>query len=233
VATARIEFEIIRKNKLYEEVARRLEKFIREQLKPGDKLPPERQLTAMFGVSRSSVRDAIRALELIGLVEPRQGAGTVVRDLATHPPASPLTDALLTKRKQIDELLDVRLMLEPLLAARTAKHASAEELAEMEDILRRQKEKVSRSESTIEEDSEFHYNIALATGNSVILKIVDTLMDLLRDTRERSLQVEGRMQKSLAGHRRVLAALQRRDAAAAEAAMRHHLEEIKNLVLTP
>ena len=88
-----------------------------------------------------------------------------------------------------------------------------------------------RGELGIEEDSEFHYSIALASNNSVILKVVDVLMDLLRETRERSLQVEGRQEKSLAGHRRILAALKQGDAAAAEAAMRRHLQEVEKIVL--
>ena len=71
----RFEFEPIRRNrsKVYEEVAEQIERRILEQLQPGDLLPPERELVSMFGVSRSSVRDAIRRLELMGLVEPRQG----------------------------------------------------------------------------------------------------------------------------------------------------------------
>jgi len=122
-------------------------------------------------------------------------------------------------------------MIEPPLAARAATRASAEEIAYLEDILRRQKEKVRRGELAIEEDSEFHYAIATATKNSVVLKVLDVLMDLLRESRERSLQVEGRLQRSFAGHRRILGAIKRRDAAAAEAAMRRHLKEIEEIVL--
>jgi GntR family transcriptional repressor for pyruvate dehydrogenase complex len=90
---------------------------------------------------------------------------------------------------------------------------------------------VGRGELGIEEDSAFHYTIALASDNTAVLKVVDVLMDLLRETRERSLQVEGRQEKSLAGHRRILAALKRGDAAAAEAAMRRHLQEMEKIVL--
>ncbi len=200
-------------------------------MKPGDKLPPERELAAMFQVSRSSVRDAIRALQLVGLVEPRQGEGTVVRDLSADALVSPLASLLVRKRELVGELLDVRKMIEPPLAARAARHASAEEIAYLEDILRRQKEKVSRGELTVEEDSEFHYNIAMAAKNSVVLKVLDVLMDLLRESRERSLQVEGRLRKSFAGHRRILSAIKRHNAAAAEAAMRQHLDEIAGIVL--
>jgi len=131
----------------------------------------------------------------------------------------------------VEELLDVRQMIEPPLAARAALHASRDEIAEMDEILARQEAEVSRGELGIEEDSEFHYSIALASDNSAVLKVVDVLMDLLRETRERSLQVEGRQEKSLAGHRRILAALKRGDAAAAEAAMRRHLQEMEQIVL--
>ena len=227
---ARVGFETIPRSKVYQEVAKQLERHIAEELKPGDLLPPERELVRMLGVSRGSVRDAIRSLELMGLLEPRHGIGTVVRSPGATP-ANPLATALLEKRKMVAELLDVRQMLEPPLAGRAAVHASRDEIAEMEEILARQEANVRRGELGIEEDSEFHYSIALASDNSAILKVVDVLMDLLRGTRERSLQVEGRQQKSLAGHRRILAALKRGDAAAAEAAMRRHLQEMEDIVL--
>jgi GntR family transcriptional repressor for pyruvate dehydrogenase complex len=227
---ARVGFEAIPRSKVYQEVAKQLERRITEELKPGDLLPPERELVQMLGVSRGSVRDAIRSLELMGLLEPRQGVGTVVRSPGVTP-VNPLANALFEKRKMIAELLDVRNMIEPPLVRRAAQHASRDDIADMEDILARQEEKVRRGELGVEEDSEFHYSIALASNNSAILKVVDVLMDLLRETRERSLQVEGRQEKSLAGHRRILAALKRGDAAAAEAAMRRHLQEMENIVL--
>jgi len=230
--TLKSEFETIRRNKVYEEVARQLERIILKKLHPGDKLPSERELAENLGVSRSSIRDAIRSLELMGLVEPRQGAGTVVREISADTLMNPLTNVLRHKMELVGELLDFRKMLEPPLAARAATHASDEELEEMEEILRRQETKLRRGEAAIEEDSEFHYSIAMASGNSVVLKVLDVLMDLLRDTRERSLQLEGRPQRSLAGHRRVLAAIKRRDAEAAKAAMRRHIEDVEEIVLT-
>lgn len=229
-APTKVEFEAIRRNKVYEDVARQIQNHILEHLKPGDMLPPERELGQKFGVSRGSVRDAIRSLELIGLLEPRQGMGTVVREPPADVLVKPLAAVIVQKRKLVGELLDVRKIIEPPLAGRAARHATASQIAEMEQILERQKEKVLRGEMSIEEDSEFHYRIALASDNSVVLRIVDVLMDLLRETRERSLQTRGRAEKSLAGHRRILAALKRHDPAASEAAMRRHLEEIEHIV---
>jgi GntR family transcriptional repressor for pyruvate dehydrogenase complex len=225
------DFEIIRRNKVYEEVAKQIERLILKKLKPGDKLPSERELAEMLQVSRSSIRDAIRGLELMGLVEPRQGAGTIVREPSAEQSLNPFEDALKRRQELVSELLDFRRLREPLLAARAATHASPDEIAEMEEILQRQEATLSRGEASIAEDAEFHYSVALASGNSVVLKVIDILMDLLRETRERSLQLEGRPQKSLAGHRRILAAIKRHDAEAAKDAMRRHIEDVEEIVL--
>lgn len=230
-ATLNSDFATVRRNKVYEDVARQIERLILKKLRPGDKLPSERELAELLSVSRSSIRDAIRSLELAGMVEPRQGAGTIVREISTNSLANPLANALKRKEELMGELLDFRRILEPPLAARAATHASPEEISEMESILDRQEQKLRKGESTIAEDSEFHYSVAMASGNSVVLKVLDILMDLLRDTRERSLQVEGRPQKSLAGHRKILSAIKRHDAEAAKAAMRRHIEDVEEIVL--
>jgi len=201
------EFEAVRRTRLHEKVAKQIERLIVEGgLTPGDKLPPERELCVMFRVSRSSVRDAIRTLELAGLVEPRQGEGTVVCDVSADSLVNPL-------------------------AARPTPHASHEEIAHLADIHRPHGQEVRRRELDIEEDSEFHYNIAMAAKNSVVLKVLDVLMDLLRASRERSLQFEGRLEKSFSGHQQILRAIKRHDAPAAERAMRQHLEKIEEIIL--
>jgi GntR family transcriptional repressor for pyruvate dehydrogenase complex len=225
------DFEVIRKNKIYEEVAEQIDRLILRKLRPGDKLPSERELAEMLRVSRGSVRDAIRGFELRGLVEPRQGVGTIFCEAPPESLSNPFANALTRRRAMVGELLDFRKMLEPPLAARAAMHASVEEISELEEILHRQQEKLKQGQAAVAEDAEFHYNIALASGNSVVLKVLDILMDLLRDTRERSLQVDGRPQKSVAGHRRILAAIKRHDAEAAKAAMRRHIEDVEEIVL--
>ncbi len=225
------DLEAIPRNRVYSEVAKQLQARIVNQLKPGDMLPPERELVQTFGVSRSSIRDAIRSLEAVGLLEPRQGVGTVVRELASDAVGASVASVLLQKRKVIGDLLDVRNIIEPALARRAALHASPEQITEMQAILGRQEEKIRQGELAIDEDSAFHYTLALAADNSVMMKLVGVLMDLLRETRERTLQGEGRPEKSLQGHLRILAAVQRGDASGAEAAMRRHLSEIETIVL--
>jgi GntR family transcriptional repressor for pyruvate dehydrogenase complex len=194
-------------------------------------LPPERELAAQFAVSRSSIRDALRTLEAMGIAKSHHGRGTVVHDLSAESVAIPLSSVLVRKRHLVAELLDVREMIEPALASRAAANATAEQIAHLEGILRRQSAKMRRGEETIEEDSEFHYEVALAAGNSVVLKILDVLMDLLRESRAQSLQVPGRSEHSYAGHLRILRAIKRRDGSAAVNAARKHLKEIKGILM--
>lgn len=225
------EFAVIRRNKVYEQVARQIERLIVNKLNPGDKLPPERELAEMLKVSRGSIRDAIRSLELAGLVEPRQGAGTIVREMNAEARINSIAAALKRRKESVSEFLDFRKMLEPPLAARAATHASPEEISEMEAILRRQEEKHTHGKPAVAEDADFHYNVALASGNRVVLKVIDVVMDLLRETRTRSLQVSGRSQKSLDGHHQILDAIKRHDSEAAKAAMLRHIEDVEEIVL--
>jgi GntR family transcriptional regulator, transcriptional repressor for pyruvate dehydrogenase complex len=225
------DFEVVRRNRVYEEVAKQIEHLILKKLKPGDKLPSERELSEMLRVSRGSIRDAIRGLELMGMVEPRQGTGTIVREISAESVVNPFANALKRRKELVGEWIGFRKMLEPPRAARAARHAAAEEIDEMEEILRRQEEKQSQGDAAVDEDTEFHYSVALASDNNVVLKVIDILMEQLRDTRARSLQVAGRPQKSLVGHRRILAAIERHDEEAAQAAMQRHLEDVEEIVL--
>lgn len=225
------EFRAVRRGRVYEEVVRQIQDFIVSgRLEPGDRLPPERELAQRLQVSRGSLRDAIRTLELVGLVRSRQGEGTLICDVSPEALLGPLSTALVRKRELVAELLDVRKMIEPRLAARAAAHATPEQIARLEDVLHRQGLKMRRGEPAVEEDSEFHYTIALAARNGVVLKIVDMLMDLLKDSREHGLQVPGRLERSFKGHRRVLRAIRLHEPRAAEAAMRRHLRDIEEVI---
>jgi GntR family transcriptional repressor for pyruvate dehydrogenase complex len=226
-------FEVVRRVRRYEQVAEQIRKLIASgAFKPGDKLPSERELVARLGVGRSSIRDAVRTLEVMGILEPRQGHGTVVRDFSADALVIPLASVLSRKRELVSELLEVRRMIEPALAARAARKGTAEEIAHLAGVLRQQEQKLRRGEHGIEEDREFHYAIALAAHNTVVMRVLDALMDLLRESRAQSLQVPGRPEQSFAGHRRILRAIERRDPKAAEAAVRRHLAEIERVVLS-
>jgi len=221
----------VRKTKVYHEIVDQIKDLITEgRIKPGDRLPPERELAELFKASRNSVRDAIRVLEQMGLIESRQGDGTYVRTLSPEELAEPLALCLLQSRTQMGELWEVRRVLEPALAESAAARITEEELAELEAVLDAQRQKVEAGFIGLEEDAAFHQGIAEAARNAVMLRVMDTLVDLLRQSRERSLQQRDRPHYSHAGHVRILAALRRRDAVAARAEMLQHLREIEERV---
>jgi GntR family transcriptional repressor for pyruvate dehydrogenase complex len=221
----------VRKTRVYREIVDQIRGLIAAgRIKPGDRLPPERELAELFKASRNSVRDAIRVLEQMGLIESRQGDGTYARSVSAEELAEPLALMLLQSRTQMRELWEVRRVLEPALAEFAAERITDEELDELETILEVQRRKVETGFLALEEDTAFHYGIAEAARNTVMLRAVDTLVDLLRQSRERSLQRHDRPAYSLAGHRRILAALRRRDREGARAEMLRHLRDMEERV---
>ncbi len=223
----------VRKTKVYHEIVDQIRELIAAgRINPGDRLPPERELAELFKASRNSVRDAIRVLEQMGLIESRQGDGTYVRSVSADDLAEPLALMLLQSRTQMRELWEVRRVLEPAIATFAASRILDEELDELEAILEAQRRKVEAGSTALEEDTAFHYAIAEAARNTVMLRTLDTLVDLLRQSRERTLQQHDRPAYSLAGHRRILAALRRRDPEEARAEMLRHLVDIEERVFS-
>lgn len=230
--TDALAFETVHRGRVYEQVLRQIQEQIASgRLKPGDKLPPERVLAQRFQVSRSSIRDAIQVLQTSRLVRSRQGGATAVCEISADALVSPLSQVIKDTHGLVAELMEARKMIEPLLAARAAANATDEDVARLEDVLRRQAEKMRRGEPIIEEDSDFHYAIAVAARNSVVRRMVDMLMDLLRESRVRGMQGPGRPARSLAGHKRVVDAIRRRDPRAAHAAMLRHIREIEKILM--
>ena len=221
----------VRKTRVYHEIVNQIRGLIGDgRIKPGDRLPPERELAEMFNASRNSVRDAMRVLEQMGLVESRQGDGTYVQSVSAERLAEPLALMLLQSRTQMRELWEVRQVLEPAIAEFAAERITDEELDELEAILEAQRLKVDSGFIALEEDTAFHNGIAEAARNTVMLRTLDTLVDLLRQSRERALQQRDRPRYSLVGHERILATLRRRDSVGARSEMLQHLREIEQLV---
>ena len=223
----------VRKTRVYHEIVDQIKELITQgRINPGDRLPPERELAELFKASRNSVRDAIRVLEQMGLIESRQGDGTYVRSVSPEELTEPLALLLLQSRTQMRELWEARRVLEPAVAEFAATRITDEELDELASILDVQRRKVERGFMALDEDTAFHYGIAQAARNAVMLRVMDTLVDLLHQSRERSLQQRGRPALSLAGHLRILEALRRRDPVGARDEMLRHLQEIEERVFT-
>ncbi len=226
------EFSPIRKSRVYEEIANQIRQLIIEgRFKPGDRLPPEREMAEIFKVSRNSVRDALRTLELMGLVECRHGDGTIVTCITPETLISPLAALLATRRNLLSALMEVRKIIEPAAAYMAALRIGEGDLHDLERIFSIQEQKVLQGEYIIEEDNDFHYTICMAAENEVLMLIVSHIMGLLSESRARNLQTPGRAQMSVAGHRRILDAIKRHDPELARDAMLKHLEEIESTML--
>ena len=222
----------IKSTRIYEEIVRQVKAMIAEgRLKGGDRLPPERDLAEKFVVSRTSVREALRALESLGLVEIRPGEGTFIRQVSIEALVEPLALLMVSEREATAELFEARRLLEPSLAALAATRATSEEIQEMERILEEQAREVAAGRTGLAQDAQFHAAIGAAAHNRAITRIAHAIMDLLTQSREESLNMPGRPTRSHEDHRRVLAAIARRDAEGARKAMQDHIEAVEGLVL--
>jgi GntR family transcriptional regulator, transcriptional repressor for pyruvate dehydrogenase complex len=221
----------IKSTRIYQEIVRQVKSMIAEgRLKSGDQLPPERDLAEKFVVSRTSVREALRALESLGLVEIRPGEGTFVREVSVESLIEPLALVMLSPREALGELFEARQLIEPALAALAARRATPEDVHEMEKILEAQAKEVAAGRTGLEQDAQFHAAIGAAAHNRAITRIAHAVMDLLRQSREESLNRPGRPDRSHNDHRRLLAAIRSRDEAAAHQAMVDHLRAVEALV---
>ena len=233
-AHGRMDIEPVKSTRIYEEIVRQVKQLIGEgRLKSGDRLPPERDLAEKFRVSRTSVREALRALQSRGLIEIRAGEGAFVRDVSVETLIEPLALVILPHREAVGELFEARRLLEPAIAALAARRATREEIQEMERILEDQAKEVAAGRTGMVQDGALHAAIANSAHNRAITRIVNALMDLLTQSREESLHTPGRPTRSHEDHRRILEAVRRRDEVAAHRSMLDHLIAVETLVTGP
>jgi GntR family transcriptional repressor for pyruvate dehydrogenase complex len=223
----------VKKKRIHEEIIAQIrEELVDGRLKPGDRLPSERELSAKFQVSRASVREAIRALESMEVVTTRTGDGTFVAT-GSEILFSPLVSIILQQKDVLLDIFEARKVIEPEIAGLAAKRATPEEIRQMEEMLEEQARQIARGESGLEADTAFHSLLTQSTKNKVFLRLNDAVVDSLYESRERSLHVYGRPARSLAGHREILKAIRAKNPAQARNAMLRHLTAIEQNVLKP
>jgi len=199
-------------------------------LRVGDQLPSERELSELFGVSRTAVRDAVNALREKGLVEVRPGKGTFIANVADRS-SNAVRDSLGlmvgTRLGQgLADLIQVRSILEPEIAAIAAACANEEDLETLQSALDIMESGLDNADVFIEADLEFHLALAKATQNPLIPILIDPIIDLLRDQRRRMSMVEGGSERGQFHHRQIFAAMLRRDPVAARKAMTAHMKQV-------
>lgn len=222
------EFSTVERKILWEQIAEQLLTMLKEkQLRPGDQLPPERELAAIMQVSRPSLREALRALSMMNVLEVRQGAGTFVTSLETELLVEHLDLVLSLEDSTIFELFEARKIVEVGIVGLAAERISEEELAELEAGLSRSQEALNHPVDFLQADMELHKTITKAARNPIMSRVVDSISRLGLISRSRTVELPGVQAQTLEDHRAIVSALKARDPEAAQQAMLQHLDHVE------
>lgn len=222
-------YKIVQSSRLYEQIVEQIEQSVqRGDLKPGDQLPAERELAEQFGVSRTAVREAVKALREKGLVEAYPGKGTFITSGSSNPMRQSI-DRMM-RSAQVDatsSLVEVREILEPEIAALAAVRATEENLNSLRESVAVMDAAKRDPHAYIEADLDFHLELAEAAANPLILSLIDSIVGVLREQRMRIFEVEGGPDRGQYHHKRILEAMEHQDAEGAREAMRAHLRQVR------
>ncbi|HEY6210361.1 MAG TPA: FadR/GntR family transcriptional regulator [Gemmatimonadales bacterium] len=220
------------KQSLSDRLARRIRRMIqRGDYRVGDRLPPIMEMAERFGVGHPTVREALKKLETIGMVEIRHGSGVyVIRGEEVLVLASPDYPGTVTKQLLLD-LIRARMALEAQSVADAVQHLRAEDLQEMRRLLKTAGENLAHDDVLSTVNMSFHRQIALASGNAVLVQLLDVLRELFSEEQRLILSIFGSRERDHQGHLAILEALERRDAKLGVKRMRAHLKGVEDAIL--
>jgi GntR family transcriptional repressor for pyruvate dehydrogenase complex len=222
-------YKAVRTSRLYEQIVQQIEESIlKGALKPGDQLPAERELAQNFGVSRTAVREAVKALREKGLVEAYSGRGTFITN-GTSQAIRQSLDLMsrIGQQEGLTHLAELRQILEPEIAALAAERIEDQLLVTMREAVATMDRSLQDPDAYIEADLDFHLALAEAAANPMVLSLLDSIVGLLREQRLRIFRVDGGPERGQFHHKRILAATEARDPEKARAAMREHLGQVR------
>jgi GntR family transcriptional repressor for pyruvate dehydrogenase complex len=215
--------------RLYEQVAEQITGWIDENgLKPGDRLPPERELATRLGVSRATVSQALVALEVIGVVAVRHGDGAVLTETRS---STKIIDAIRAHATRLPEIIEARDALESKLASLAAQRRSDDDLARIDAALDEMARDIEAGGRGVEGDELFHAAITAAAHSSLLARMMAEISDLILETRIESLSQPGRPRDSLKAHRKIADAIRAKDPRRAAEAMHDHVEMVSDVAL--
>lgn len=223
-------YKAVQTSRLYEQIVQQIEDSIRNgTLKAGDQLPAERELAQRFGVSRTAVREAVKALREKGLVEAYSGRGTFVTNGTSQAIRQSLDRIVKVGQPEGSaHLTEVREILEPEIAAMAAARADEQHIAAMREAVAVMDKSRDDADAFIEADLDFHLALAEGAGNPVILWLIDSIVGLLREQRMRTFHIEGGPERGQFHHKRILDAVEKHDPETARQAMRSHLQQVRD-----
>lgn len=219
--------------KVYEIIFNQIkESFISGELKPGDKLPPERELSNRFKVSRTSIREALRVLEINGVIEIRPGDGTFIRQSDIQSLIEQLSTSIIkAEDNMVYEMLEVRRVIETECAFLAAQRANSLDLQNILKALEEMARSEHDEELGLRADLLFHHSIAQATNNSIFAGLVHTLSDqmknTIRATRQHRFANPGHFQETLQEHKEIYHSIALKDADKAKQLMNAHIIRIR------
>jgi len=221
------------KKKAYQVIVDQItEYFLNGALQPGEKLPTERELASRFHVSRTSVREALRKLEIKGIIDIKQGSGSFIKSSESHSIGEELSSTILkTEKKLVYEMLELRQTLEVECAFLASQRATSEDLARIGKALEMMDRVKNDVELGIQADLNFHMNIVLASHNTIFSQLFQTLsehmQDTIRVTRTERLKNVERTQETIDEHKEIYLAIAAGDAMQAKQLMEKHIKQIR------
>lgn len=222
------DFGTVERSALSEQIAERILQMIRDrQLKPGERLPSERELATMMNVGRPALREALRALAMMNVIEIRQGAGAYVTELDTALLVQHLDFVFSLDDSAILDLFDARKIVEVGIIELAALRITDDDIAALEANLQKSYESMHDPESFMVADLELHSLIAQIARNPILLRFMESIHQLGLASRRRTSRLEGVSQQSMADHRRIVEALKARNPQAAREAMLSHLAKVE------
>ena len=222
-------YKVIQTSRLYEQIVQQIEESIlKGELGEGSQLPAERDLAKQFGVSRTAVREAIKALQEKGLVDAFPGRGTFVTNGTSNSMRRSLDRIIKSGEPDgLAYLVEVREILEPEIAALAAVRATEQDLTAMREALDVMDNAGRDPDAFIEADLDFHLALAEAAANPIVLSLIDSIVGLLREQRLRIFRIPGGPECGQDHHKRILEAIQRHDPQGARTAMQAHLSQVR------
>ena len=223
----------VSKTKFHEQIVAQVQALIEKGgLKHGDQLPAERELARIFKVSRHSVREAIRVLEQQQVVKSRPGSGTFIILENESSVVESLAGAIVREKNTLAEIFQFRELLEPQIAGLAARNATMEDIKGMEDLVGRQQKELDNVLISKALDEQFHLALARATGNAVLMQVVELFGHILLKSRHENSRSRFRNELSVKGHKKILQAVKDGDVEAARMLMATHLKAIRDLVIS-
>lgn len=221
-------YQAVRTARLYEQIVVQIEESIRKRrLKPGDRLPAERELAQQFGVSRTAVREAVKTLCEKGLVEAYSGRGTFVTSSKSQSAKHSLHWLVNSgDRQNAHYVTELREILEPEFAALAAARIEEQQLAMMRDAIDVMDRSMHDPDAYIEADLDFHLALAEAAGNPLVLALLDSIVDVLREERLGVFAVPGGPTRGQNHHKLILKSIKQRNPAKARKAMIAHMQQV-------